>query len=1154
MTVSDANDAPVITSDGGGGSASVGVAENTTAVTTVVASDQDVPAQTLTYSISGGVDSVLFAIDPSSGALSFVAAPDFESPADSGADNVYDVDVRVSDGTLTDTQQVAVTVSDANDAPVITSDGGGGSASVGVAENTTAVTTVVASDQDVPAQTLTYSISGGVDSVLFAIDPSSGALSFVAAPDFESPADSGADNVYDVDVRVSDGTLTDTQQVAVTVSDANDAPVITSDGGGGSASVGVAENTTAVTTVVASDQDVPAQTLTYSISGGVDSVLFAIDPSSGALSFVAAPDFESPADSGADNVYDVDVRVSDGTLTDTQQVAVTVSGDNDNTPVITSGGGGDTAAVNVGENQSAVMTVTATDADLPAQTLTYSISGGVDSVLFTIDPSSGALSFVAAPDFESPSDSGTDNVYDVDVQVSDGTFTDTQQIAVTVTAESDNAPVITSDGGGDTAAVNVPENSAAVTTVSATDADLPAQTLTYSISGGVDSVLFTIDPSSGALSFVAAPDFESPSDSGANNVYDVDVRVSDGALTDTQQIAVTVTDVYEAPPNEAPRITFAGGGPTADVSVPENSTEVGVVEAVDPEGTSLSFAIVDGVDARLFRLDSATGALGFLVAPDFEVPTDANGDGIYELEVGVSDGLSDARQAIAIRVTDVNEAPRNTMPARVETKEGTPVTFGRAAGNGISVADPDHDASVRVTLSVASGRLTLAARSGITFVVGDGTGDESMSFVGPIEAVNTALDGLVYTPAENANGPVELTIVSADPDAPGLEDRGNIEILVKPVNDPPVLDPIPPQRVQAGTLLTFTARATDPDGPRLRFSLVGAPDGASIAPVTGEFTWTPPAAFDEGSYNFVVVVEDGGEPVGSDRATAAVTVTVAPPTDTAPTTVPAAAPEVVAAPDAPSTEARDDHAKGTSGEPLTIDILANDTISGRARVEITVGRAKHGTVRVLADGRVVYTSTRLFAGTDRFPYTIAQAGRRSSAMVEVKVERPLDLGPVLFANASFSRPLLGKSGAVDQQTLTQEAEGTLQVGFTAITRALLDTLKALNVPARLFVMAGAWFGFLGFMLLVYRRRKAFVVEGVTRMETLEVYDRPGGSPLFRLGFDDGPVWAVGRKVKVDGRAWIRVKTPAGRGFVERERLLALDQAVDSPTSVIGSWH
>ncbi len=312
LTVSDANDAPVITSDGGGGSASVGVAENTTAVTTVVASDQDVPAQTLTYSISGGVDSVLFAIDPSSGALSFVAAPDFESPADSGADNVYDVDVRVSDGTLTDTQQVAVTVSDANDAPVITSDGGGGSASVGVAENTTAVTTVVASDQDVPAQTLTYSISGGVDSVLFAIDPSSGALSFVAAPDFESPADSGADNVYDVDVRVSDGTLTDTQQVAVTVSDANDAPVITSDGGGGSASVGVAENTTAVTTVVASDQDVPAQTLTYSISGGVDSVLFAIDPSSGALSFVAAPDFESPADSGTDNVYDVDVRVSDG--------------------------------------------------------------------------------------------------------------------------------------------------------------------------------------------------------------------------------------------------------------------------------------------------------------------------------------------------------------------------------------------------------------------------------------------------------------------------------------------------------------------------------------------------------------------------------------------------------------------------------------------------------------------------------------------------------------------------------------------------------------------------------------------------------------------------------------------------------------------------
>ena len=59
-------------------------------------------------------------------------------------------------------------------------------------------------------------------------------------------------------------------------------------------------------------------------------------------------------------------------------------------------------------------------------------------------------------------------------------------------------PIITSDGGGATAAVNVAENTTAVTTVTATDADAGA-TLTYSISGGADAAKFTIDGTTGVL-------------------------------------------------------------------------------------------------------------------------------------------------------------------------------------------------------------------------------------------------------------------------------------------------------------------------------------------------------------------------------------------------------------------------------------------------------------------------------------------------------------------------------------------------------------------------------------------------------------------------------------------------------------------------------
>jgi VCBS repeat-containing protein len=311
----------VITSDGGGATAALSVAENTTAVTTVTATDH--ASDSLTFSIAGGADAAKFAINATTGALSFVTAPNFEAPTDADGNNVYDVIVRASDGILVDTQAIAVAVANVNEAPVITSNGGGATASVSAAENTTAVTTVTATDQDAGAA-VTFSIAGGADAGQFTINAATGALSFVAAPNFESPSDAGHNNVYDVIVRASDGSFVDTQAIAVTVANVNEAPVITSNGGGVAAMLSVAENTAAVTTVTASDPDAGAA-ITFSIAGGADAGQFAIDATTGALSFVAAPDFETPTDAGGDNVYDVVVRASDGSLVDTQAITVTVS-------------------------------------------------------------------------------------------------------------------------------------------------------------------------------------------------------------------------------------------------------------------------------------------------------------------------------------------------------------------------------------------------------------------------------------------------------------------------------------------------------------------------------------------------------------------------------------------------------------------------------------------------------------------------------------------------------------------------------------------------------------------------------------------------------------------------------------------------------------
>ncbi|HET9460867.1 MAG TPA: cadherin domain-containing protein, partial [Gaiellaceae bacterium] len=437
------NSPPQITSNGGGATATASPAENQAVVTDVDAVDPDV-GNTLTYAISGGLDAQLFAINSSNGVLTFLTAPNYEAPADAGANNVYDVTVSVTDGQGgSDSQAIAATVQNVNEfVPVITSNGGGASAAMSGPEGQTAVTDVNATDGD--GETLTYSLAGGADIGDFTIDPSSGVLTFTVPPDFEAPADTNTDNFYEVTVAASDGSFSDTQALTVQVTDVvegNNPPVITSDGGGATAAKSVEENQTAVTDVDATDPDV-GDTLMYSIVPGGDGGAFAIAPSSGVLTFVVPPNFESPTDLGGNNVYDVTVSVSDGNGgSDTQAIAVTVTNVNESPPVIGSNGGGATASVSVPENQTAVTDVDATDGDL--QTLAYSISGGPDAARFTIVPTTGVLTFVTPPNFEAPADVGTNNVYDVTVQASDGGLADTQAIAVTVTdvAEPAGSPL-----------------------------------------------------------------------------------------------------------------------------------------------------------------------------------------------------------------------------------------------------------------------------------------------------------------------------------------------------------------------------------------------------------------------------------------------------------------------------------------------------------------------------------------------------------------------------------------------------------------------------------------------------------------------------------------------------------------------------------------
>ena len=404
LTINDDDATPRITS-----LATASVAEGTTRVLTVMAMDDDNDDNDLTYSITAGTDSARFRINQSTGDLTFKTAPDFENPTDQSRDNEYIVEVTASDGTNNTAQTITITVTNVNEPPMLAP-----TATKSVAENTITVLTVSATDEDA-GTILTYSISGGLDSVRFRIDPSTGALTFKAAPDFETPSDQGGDNDYKVIITVNDGTNSAMQTITVTVTDVNEPPVIVVQ------TFSVTENTTAGTTVgTVAGTDEDSDNLTFAITSGNTNNAFAINENTGVITVAGTIDHETTP------TYTLTVQVSDDDLSATATVTINVTNENDNSPVITS-----PATASVVENTTAVLTVTATDADT-GTTLTYSVSGGADRALFSINQTSGALTFITAPDFEGASSDGNDD-YEVEVTASDGTNSVAQTITITVT-------------------------------------------------------------------------------------------------------------------------------------------------------------------------------------------------------------------------------------------------------------------------------------------------------------------------------------------------------------------------------------------------------------------------------------------------------------------------------------------------------------------------------------------------------------------------------------------------------------------------------------------------------------------------------------------------------------------------------------------------
>ncbi len=143
-------------------------------------------------------------------------------------------------------------------------------------------------------------------------------------------------------------------------------------------------------------------------------------------------------------------------------------------------------------------------------------------------------------------------------------------------------------------------------------------------------------------------------------------------------------------------------------------------------------------------------------------------------------------------------------------------------------------------------------------------------------SINATTGEFTWTPDE-PQGPGEYPVTArvTDDGIPALDDAETFTITVNEVNLAPTLDLIGDQSVDEGSLLSFTAMASDPDIPanELSFSLdAGAPSGASINATTGEFTWTPDESQGPGGYPVTARVTDDGTPALDDAETFTITV------------------------------------------------------------------------------------------------------------------------------------------------------------------------------------------------------------------------------------------------------------------------------------------
>lgn len=565
----------------------------------VVATDVDVPTQTLTYSLGSNAPAGA-TIDPSTGVFQW-------RPTRSVTPGPYQITVRATDsGTpaLFAERTFSVLVEEGrNTAPELTP-----IVPKSVNEETELRFTVNATDVDVPAQPLTFTATGLPADASF--DPITREFRWM-------PTEAQGPGAYQVTFEVSDGELSASETVTITVNDVNVAPVLTPIG-----PKSVNEETELRFTISGSDVDDPAQTLVFSADGLPTGASF--DPTTHEFVW-------TPTESQGPGTYTVTFSVTDGVVTTSEAVTITV-GEVNVAPVLAPIG-----PKGVNEESELRFTISGSDVDVPTQPLTFSATGLPAGATF--DPTSREFAWT-------PTEAQGPGTYNVTFSVSDGVVTTSELVTLTV-GEVNVAPVLAPIGNK-----TITEGSTLTFTASATDADIPAQPLAYSLAPSAPSGA-SIDPTTGVFTWT-------PPEGPGASPYHVTVQVSDGVVTTSETIGITVLNV-------APTVSLI---PATTVQEGVNSSYQ--IQFQEPGILDTHTVQIDwGDGSPLETMNSTANAAGGLTFARSHTYAE---NGTYPITVTVTDDDGAVGQASA-SVAVANVAPTVTVtPTTQSAQYSDPIT------------------------------------------------------------------------------------------------------------------------------------------------------------------------------------------------------------------------------------------------------------------------------------------------------------------------------------------------------------------------------------------------------------------------------------------------------------------------------------------------